>query len=71
MQHKAAKAWGKTPSEWKLLGKEDKVIMMAFDRAEGIIESWHMEEAEKRVKIGKKTRTDRRQPRKHTDKRRQ
>ena len=70
MQYKTAKAWGKTPLEWKLLNKDDKGIMMAFDRAEGIIESWHMDESEKRIKINKKNNTDRRQPRKHIDKRR-
>ena len=69
MQYKTAKAWGKTPTEWKMLDKENKVIMMAFDRAEGIIESWHNEEMEKRIKSKKKSKTVDRQQRKHTDKR--
>ena len=70
MQYKAAKAWGKTPLEWVLLDKRNKAIMMAFDRAEGAIESWHMEEAEKRIKFEKKNKVDRNQPRKHIAKRR-
>jgi len=70
MQYKTAKAWGRTPSEWRLLGKEDKAVMMAFDRAEGAIESWYGEEMEKRIKTGKKNKADRRQHREHTDKRR-
>jgi len=70
MQYKAAKAWGKTPCEWKTIDKKDKAIMMAFDRAEGTIESWHMEEAEKRIKFEKKNKVDRGQPRKHIAKRR-
>ena len=73
MQYKTAKAWNKTPSEWSLLSKKDKTTMMAFDKAEGLIESWHTEEMEKRMKI-KGRQTDR-QPRvkpkhKHIDKRR-
>lgn len=68
MQYKTAKAWGRTPSEWALLGKKDKTIMMAFDKAEGIIESWHMEEIEKN-RPKNKNKPDRRQPRKHIDKR--
>lgn len=70
MQYKTAKTWGRTPSEWSLLSKRDKTIMMAFDRAEGIIESWHGEEMEKRIKMKKRNNADRRQPRKHIDKRR-
>ena len=70
MQYKTAKAWRKTPSEWALLDKRDKAAMMAFDKAEGAIESWHMEEAEKRMKMEKKNKADRNQPRKHADKRR-
>ena len=70
MQYKTAKAWGKTPSEWTLLNKQDKAIMMAFDRAEGAIESWHMEEAEKRMKAERKNKPDRNQTRRHTSKRR-
>lgn len=69
MQYKTAKAWGKTPSEWRLLNKEDKAIMMAFDRAEGAIENWYGEEMEKQMKNKKKNKSSN-QPRKHTEKRR-
>ena len=68
MQYKTAKAWGRTPSEWALLSKKDKTIMMAFDRAEGVIEGWHMEEIEKN-RPKHKNKPDRRQPRQHIDKR--
>ena len=70
MQYKTAKAWNKTPLEWKLLNKEDKAIMMAFDKAEGMIEGWHSEEMEKRMKSEKNDKTNKHQPRKHTEKRR-
>ena len=70
MQYKVAKAWGKTPSEWALLNKKDKTTMMAFDRAEDLIESWHSEEMEKRIKSVKKGKTAGRQPKRYIDKRR-
>jgi len=73
MQYKTAKDWGKTPSEWRLLSKNDKTIMMAFDRAEGMIESWHSEEMEKRMDAKTKSKgkqKDRNQGRKHVEKRR-
>ena len=69
MQYKTAKAWNKTPLEWKLLNKEDKAIMMAFDKAEGMIEGWHSEEMEKKMKSEKKDNHSKQQPRKHADKR--
>ena len=76
MQYKTAKAWGKTPSEWALLSKKDKTAMMAFDKAENLIESWHGENMEKNIKNIKNkekkgTQHPRRgEPRKHIDKRR-
>jgi hypothetical protein len=54
MQYRTAKAWGRTPSEWGLLDKKDKVIMMAFDKAENLIAMWHREEADKASKIERK-----------------
>ena len=71
MQYKTAKSWGKTPSEWGLLSKKDKMVMMAFDRAEGLIEAWHSDEMEKRMNAKTKSKQkDRHQERKHTEKRR-
>lgn len=71
MQYKTAKAWNKIPSEWILLNKKDKATMMAFDRAEGLIESWYAEEMETRIKLEKRNKTtNRQQPRAHTSKRR-
>ena len=70
MQYKAAKSWGKTPIEWGLLSKQDKTIMMAFDKAENLIGAWHGEEMDKVSKIKKREMENKRNNRPKDQKRR-
>ncbi len=54
MQYKVAKAWGRSPYEWRMLTKDDKATMMAFDKVENTIGAWYHEEADKTAKAKKK-----------------
>ena len=49
LELKTAKNWGIVPSKWRLLNKEDKAQMMAFDRIENLVDKWYSYQTELKI----------------------